>query len=299
MQTREKVREKVIKITIVIETAIIVIGFFILTDFPIKVARNVLLSGNAASPALANSEFYYNFNVDGVLEESASIDKSHSPYWWLNYGGLLIIKDGIGMTVQNNLDKFSIWRVIYDRSNPVDTDGGLHPQNIFRLFTRSSWQGIQSEAYFKINKYNLSSSPNRNASNGVFLISRFQDKNNLYYFGMRVDGEVIIKKKYAGVYYSVASTKVFSGTYNKTNPNLLPLGSWIGLRAVTENNSDGTVNLNLFIDLHNNGNWQEVLDTVDDSHSYGGLAILKEGHAGIRTDFMDVEFRDYLNVELW
>jgi len=77
------------------------------------------------------------------------------------------------------------------------------------------------------------------------------------------------------------------------------LGSWIGLRAVTENNSDGTVNLQLFIDLHNDGNWQEVLDTVDDSHSYGGLAILKEGHAGIRTDFMDVEFRDYLNVELW
>lgn len=33
-------------------------------------------------------------------------------------------------------------------------------------------------------------------------------------------------------------------------------------------------------------------EAKDDGKSYGGDAILNEGYAGIRTDFMDVEFDD-------
>jgi hypothetical protein len=36
-----------------------------------------------------------------------------------------------------------------------------------------------------------------------------------------------------------------------------------------------------------------VAEAKDDGKTFGGAAILNEGYAGIRTDFMDVEFDDY------
>ncbi|MEK7147292.1 MAG: hypothetical protein AAB806_00185, partial [Patescibacteria group bacterium] len=68
---------------------------------------------------------------------------------------------------------------------------------------------------------------------------------------------------------------------------------WIGLRSEVKTNPDNTVSVKFFIDKDKTGNWILIAEATDDGKSYGGAAILQEGYAGIRTDFMDVEFDDY------
>src|SRR3989338_3479902 len=143
--------------------------------------------------AATQSSFSYSFSVDGSLQESGSMDKSTSPFWWLNSGGLFILKDGLGMTIQGDLNAANKWNIAYASANPVDTDIGYRPQNIFRLVTKSKWQNFDQRVYFKITKLNMSESPNRNASNGFLLFNRYIDGDNLYYTGVRVDGSVVIK----------------------------------------------------------------------------------------------------------
>jgi len=263
-----------------------------------KVVRGVVLSPDrqlASVAALVQSPFYYTFRVNGVLDEAGRMDNSSSPYFWLNSGGQFILKDGIGKTVQGELNKFNKWRLAYYASNPIDTDNGYHPQNIFRLITRSKWQNFAQEMYFTINKDNLSASPNRNASNGLLLFNRYLNGNNLYYTGIRVDGTAVIKKKINGTYYTMAQKPFFSGAKydNNANPNLLPKNVWLGLKSEINTNNDGTVSIKVFVDNGKTGNWVLAAEAQDDGKIYGGSSILNGGYAGIRTDFMDVEFDDY------
>lgn len=262
-------------------------------EFPKKVAY--FADNQLASIAAAvGSPFYYNFKVDGTLSETGKIGDSSSPYWWLNSGGLFYLKDGIGKTIQGELPALNKWRLAYFLSNPVDTDNGYHPQNIFRLVTRSKWQSFRQEIYFKINKINLSQSGERNAWSGVLLFNRYQNGDNLYYAGIRVDGRAIIKKKINGKYYTLAEKPFYGGVYKRdTNPNLIPEKKWLGLRSEIKTNADGTVNIKVFIDKDKTGVWVLATEAIDDGKSYGGVSILSDGYAGIRTDFMDVEFDDY------
>lgn len=251
---------------------------------------------HASTAAVVSSPFRYTFNFDGILQEAESQQESSSPYWWLNSGARLIISNGTGKTIQNELSPNDKWRLIYLSSNPIDTDNGYHPQNLFRLITRSKWQNSQEIAYFRIIRDQLSSSPNRDAYNGLLLMSRYQDGNNLYYSGIRVDGNAIIKKKINGVYYTLASKKTFSGTYNKLlNPNLLPKNTWIGLK-IQINNTNGKVYIKLYMDKNRTGNWTLIAEAIDDG-KYGS-PLLNEGYAGIRTDFMDVEFDDFRMINI-
>ena len=264
-----------------------------------KIVRGIVLSPNnqLASVAMAvSSPFYYTFKVDGILDEAGKMDDSSSPYFWLNSGGRLYLSGGTGKTVFGELPQYSKWRLAYAASNPTDTDNGYHPQNIFRLVTRSKWQSFSQEIYFKIAKSNMSVSPNRNASNGVLLFNRYQDGNNFYYAGIRVDGTAVIKKKIDGNYYTLAQKSFYKADapYNRdTNPNFIPSQKWIGLRSEIKTNSDNTVGIKFFIDKDKTGNWALAAEAKDDGKIYGGSAILNEGYVGIRTDFMDVEFDDY------
>lgn len=246
------------------------------------------------------SSFYYNFNWLGTVEEAGSESLSRSPYWWVNSGGRMIFDGNLGKTIQGDLPATDLWRLAYAASNPIDTDNGLHPQNIFRLLTRSKWQNFRQQSLFYINKDNLSASTNRNASNGLLFFSRYLDGNNTYYTGIRVDGAAVIKKKINGTYYTMSyKSKVFPGTYNRdTSPNLLPHNKWVGMRVETKTNPDSTVTIKLFLDLENTNKWTQVLTATDDGKSYGGAPILNEGMAGIRTDFMDVSFENYSDVAL-
>lgn len=252
-------------------------------------------TAGTTTAAGVSSPFVYSFNVPGTLFEAPMMEKSTSPYWWVNSGAVLTIGNGIGETMQGDMSPLSPWHALYAKNNPTDTDLGAHPQNIFRLITRSTWQDFRQEAYFRITALNMSRSPNRNESNGLLLFERYADSANLYYAGVRVDGTAVIKKKIHGTYFTLAQKKIFPGAaYDRiVNPNLLPLGKWIGLRVETKNGNDGRVIIRLLTDIGRTGMWSPALQAVDDGESYGGKAIVSGQFAGIRTDFMDVQFSSY------
>ncbi len=238
------------------------------------------------------SPFSYPFNSTGTLHEAGSMNKSTSPYWWLNSGGKFVLGSGTAKTVHGSLPENDKWRKLYAKSNPVDTDNGYHPQNIFRLVTKSEWQNFRQQVYLRINADRLSDSPNRNASNGLLLFNRYIDGDNLYYAGVRVDGTAVIKKKVGGTYYTLAQKKILPGTYSRgSSPNLLPKNKWIGIRADVTTTSDGKTSIKFYTDIGKTGTWTLALTALDDGGQ--GKIIGGSGAAGIRTDFMDVEFDDY------
>src|ERR1051326_262521 len=151
--------------------------------------------------------------------------RSASPDWWVNSGGRFIASGGLGQTIHGELADNDRWRIAYAQSNPTDTDGGYHPPKIFRFGTRSRWRSFDQQVHFRIDRMNLSTSPNRNASNGVLLFNRYQDGQTLYYTGVRVDGAAVIKKKLSGTYTTLAYGGLFPGfgSYDRdAQPNLLP-----------------------------------------------------------------------------
>ncbi len=238
--------------------------------------------------------FIDGFQRREIIEETGEMEESIGSDWWVNSGAFLIKNGKIGKTLQGKIKKDSVWQKKYEDYNSESTDGGYRPQNIFRLVTKSKWQDFQQEVYFRIVKYNLSKSKHRNQSNGLLLFNRYLDGDNLYYTGIRVDGAGVIKKKIKGEYFTLAYEPIFNGRYDiKTNSNLLPENTWIGLKSEVVTTNDNNVNIKLFLDKEGNENWELILEVTDDNKSYGGDAILKEGYSGIRTDFMDVEFDDY------
>ena len=218
--------------------------------------------------------------------------ESPSSEWWVNSGGEFEENGpSNGATVQGALSNDSRWHKAYAASNPRDTDGGTHPQNIFRLINRHTFQNPHQHLEFDITRLNVSKSPNRNESNGVLLLSHYQDGDTLYYVGVRVDGQAVIKKKVRGTYYTMAIRPLYPGSYNRgSNPNLIPTGRLIALDGDTVTNGNGTVTLRLAVD------GTDVLETVDDGR-IGGPPIRNAGFVGIRTDFMDVEFHNYSATE--
>ena len=250
----------------------------------------------AAATAPVGSYFHYNFNTNGILDEAGSIQESWSPYWWVNSGAQLVLQNGVGKTVQGEIGAFSAWRLYYASYNPLDTDNGYHPQNIFRLVTRSMWQNFDQRIRFQITKVNMSNSEERGGWSGILLFNRYVDGDNLYYTGIRADGYAVIKKKKQGDYYTLAHERVYeadAGYERNTNPNLIPGKQWIGLRSVVQDNDNGTVDIRVYVDRIDTGAWELVAQATDDGVQYGGDAIRQKGYAGIRTDFMDVEFDDY------
>jgi len=240
--------------------------------------------------ALASSLFNDPFSVDKRVEETGSMSESKDMNWWVNSGGYFDAISSRAYTARGDLPPGSYWQKAYATSTPTDTDGGLHPQNIFRLLTRTKWQNFSQHAYFQVLKDNLSLSSNRNASNGLLLFNRYQDGDNLYYTGVRVDGALVIKKKVRGTYTTLGYKKYFAGTYNKTtNPNLLPKFKWIGVKSEVTNLADGKNNIKLYLDVGWTGVWSLVLEATDSEPSLNSA-----GYGGIRTDFMDVEFDGFL-----
>jgi hypothetical protein len=256
------------------------------------------------SPTILRT-FRDDFSGTASLQESGSPAESASPDWWLDSGGLFLRHDGYAQTVEGALPNGSRWRGEYAKSNPRDTDTGEHPQNIFRLVTKSRFRQLQQETYFRIDADELSKSPQRAASNGLLLFNRYQDGDNLYYTGLRVDGHAVIKKKQspakgvAGVYSTMAEKPVFPGSYDRNSaPNLLPKHTWIGIRSVVITKPGGSVEVQLWSDLGHEGQWQMLLTATDDGRNFGGPAITGSGYGGLRTDFMDVSFKRFSLQEI-
>jgi hypothetical protein len=254
-------------------------------------------SGASSSPVAARS-FSDDFSGNGLLREAGRMDESANPNWWVNSGAYLYFTEQGGQTIQGSLPVDDPRRLDYYQNNPSETDDGYHPQNIFRLVTRARWKSYTQQVYFKVNRYILSSDPHRQGSNGLLLFNHYLDGDNLYYTGLRVDGAAVIKKKINAMYYTLASHPVFPGSYDRdASPNLIPLDTWIGIRSVVKVNADRSVNLQVYADIGRAGQWILMVEALDSTSQYGGPPIDQEGFAGLRTDFMDVEFSDYSIVE--
>lgn len=252
----------------------------------------------AQTPTAASRQFSDSFNRRETLEEAGSMEESADADWWLNSGAYLYYNGNTAATIQGELPDKDPWRLRYFKSNPTETDNGYHPQNIFRLITRSKWQSYVQQAYYKINRYILSPDPRRQPSNGLLLFNHYQDGNNLYYTGLRVDGFAVIKKKIGGTYFTIATRQVLPGKYDRERtPNLIPTDTWIGIRSIVSTGADRAVHIQVFSDIGRTGQWALMLETEDNSQRYGGDPISQSGYAGIRIDFMDVEFSDYSIVE--
>lgn len=238
--------------------------------------------------------FSYDFRTNGTLDEAKDSASSWSPYWWVASGARLVISNGVGQTLAGDLPVSNKWNQYYAQANPVATDIGKHPQNVFQMFLRDQVLYPSEQVYVKEKTDNLGNSLNRKAWNGVSLLLRYVDSNNYYYAGMRADGGVVIKKKVDGVYKTLAYKKVFPGTYNTTTaPNLIPKGQWIGLKAVVTNEASGNPKIALYMDQGKTGSWQLAAEAIDDPNKYG-KTITASGLVGIQSDFADVEFDDFL-----
>ncbi|HZX50020.1 MAG TPA: hypothetical protein VFE94_02600 [Candidatus Paceibacterota bacterium] len=231
-----------------------------------------------------------------VIQETGGMEASDSEEWWVNSGAQVEKTESGFQTIQGELPWYSWWRIRYLLSNPVDTDNGEHPQNILRFVNKSKWENGQQTMYVRVHRLNMSASPERGAWSGIFFLHRYKDGDNLYYAGIRQDGAAVIKKKMNGVYYTMAYAPWYKeeAPYNREiNPNLIPGKQWIGLRTLITSNEDGSVLIRLLLDEEGNGSWQTALEARDEGSQYGGDPIRGEGHGGMRSDFMDMEFRDY------
>src|SRR3989344_9121604 len=59
--------------------------------------------------AAVSSSFSYQFKIDGVLTEAGSMSESWSPYWWVNSGAQMVLKNGVGKTLQGTLPTANKW----------------------------------------------------------------------------------------------------------------------------------------------------------------------------------------------
>ncbi len=225
---------------------------------------------------------------DRTVEESSPMSASKDPDWWVNSGAYFTITNGIGQTVMGKLPEKNPWRRLYATSNPEDTDGGYRPQNIARFVTRQKWGDASQEVYFRIVALNKSETGSRDASNGILFFNRYQSGDDLYYSGIRVDGRPVIKKKTGGTYVTLSYPRaVYPGKYNRTDsPNLIPEQKWIGIKSTTENVRGKTVLIRLYLDREAKGKWELIAEATDD-------VLTSDGYGGLRSDFMDVQYRGY------
>jgi hypothetical protein len=214
----------------------------------------------------------------------------------VNSGAIFVVDNGLARTASGPIYQLKKWQELYAADDPVDTDGGWYPQNIFRLINSSSNLNTKQEVYFNVERYRLSESPNRNMTNGVFVFTRYIDSQNLYLAGLRVDGTAVIKRKLNGIYQTLATVPFANSSLydSKINPNLLPTGKWIGMALESKNNSDGTVGIKFTVDLNDGKGWRVMLETTDNPAAIShGTTLLKPGRGGIRTDFLDINFKHY------
>ncbi|MHB8660434.1 MAG: LamG-like jellyroll fold domain-containing protein [Minisyncoccota bacterium] len=248
----------------------------VLLFLPFRIVTQAFSGENPFAPEIANANaaatisfpLLYTFNSAGTLYEASPMTNSTSPYLWLNSGTSMIIANGVGETGSS--------------------------QGSFRLFMRDTVQNPSAQIYVDRVADNLSNTANIHGYNGESVIARYEDANNYYYAGIRTDGAVVIKKKTNGVYQTLASKQIFPGTYNATtNPDLIPLGQWIGLKLVVATASSGEPVLSLYTDIGRTGAWHLALSVVDDPAKFGS-AVTGSGLVGVQSDYANAQFSNFL-----
>lgn len=244
----------------------------------------------------ADNSFGYQFSVNGTLSEASTVTGSSSPYWWLRRGGYLNISGGTGRTIQDELPSGDKYRLKYAQIEPLRSDNGYHPQNIFELYLKQKKGNSDQQIYVKVNEDNLAQA-NIHPWNGISLVSRYQDDGSFYFAEVRMDGKGVIKKFVDGKNYTLSQATFFSGTYDPiTRPSLIPKSKFFGIRQKTETMSNGGVKIQLLADVNGSGNWQIVTESIDGGQN--GNVIKTQGYSGIQSDYMDLEMDNYLISDL-
>lgn len=251
-----------------------------------------LILGLSPAFAVAASSWLYTFNADGTLNETNSPSGSTSSFLWLKSGGKLVISKGIGSTIQGSLPAADPWHLAYAKNAAVSTDHGTHPQNLFQMFSKTSAKDTTAQISVMRTADNLANVANRHPYNGESLIARYHDANNFYYAGIRNDGYVVIKKKSGGAYTTLAQKKILPGTYSTSNPDLIPLNKWIGLKLTVIDNASGVPTLTLSTDVGSTGTWTQQLSVADRSAPITGAGVV-----GVQSDYADAKFDNFLVAE--
>lgn len=215
------------------------------------------------------------------------MSQSADTNWWLNSGGVFYGNATGGTTGQGEFPPGSKWQVRYAARNPQDSDGGSHPQNVFRLVRRQILADPHQEMTVRLVRIHPSGSPNRNDSNGIFLLSHYLSGDRVYSAGLRVDGAAVVKKSQGRRFFTLAYRKLYPGRYDRERvQNLIPENRDITLATDVVTSPDGSVDIDLYVD------GSLVLEAVDRGGG-GDAPITQPGYVGIATDFMDAEFRGY------
>jgi hypothetical protein len=210
------------------------------------------------------------------------MEDSASPEFWVSSGARFLNDGGVGRTIQGELPPGDPWHDTYARTNPRDTDGGAHPQNVFRLVHRAPIENASDEVTFRVLGTNASASPNRNASNGVFVYLRWLGRDDAYEAGVRVDGNAVIKKKRHGTTLAIGGIFSNGAPYDRdANPSVLPARD-VHLEGRIRTRPEGSVIVRLLVD------GQLVLEAADTSDP-----ILGAGMGGVSSDFADTELRGF------
>lgn len=218
-----------------------------------------------------------------LVSESHTFSESSSKKWWLSSGGQIYFFRNKIFPLTGDLHSSDPWYVRYKKNNPKGSNEGKRPQNIFRLVNVPLKKDFTQSVYFKL-LYYAAPFPEQ-PHDGVFLMSRYVDSDNLYYYGLRVDGVVVIKKKYHGKYTTLAYKKVLPDVAL----NNIPQDKYLGLKISI--NSNGVKNhLVAYLDLGTG--FKKVFDIYDSSKDLSSF-----GKSGLRSDNMDVVFKDY-NYEI-
>src|SRR4030065_2314989 len=73
---------------------------------------------------LKAGNFIAGFGEKCLLSEAGSMEESASADWWVNSGGKMQCRKGVGKTIQKELSPSSKWRKLYKKKNSEATDRG-------------------------------------------------------------------------------------------------------------------------------------------------------------------------------
>lgn len=163
-----------------------------------------------------------------------------------------------------------------DATKPDVTSRDTTNSAVFRVVTHNAELGDVNVALrFRIERYGSTSQTPEHDWDGLHLLMRYADANNLYSLSFaRRDGTVAIKRKAEGPDADATYATLRQGQLH------VPVGTWHDLAASARNTAEGVL-LEVWID---DTRVLRALDTDVD-----GTALWSAGRVGIRGD--NVEFR--------
>lgn len=182
------------------------------------------------------------------------------------------------------------WTGVPDRgTTPNATSSNANDSSVFRLITRRD-DLYNTDVTFNLLNLGMTSFPSLPAvaTDGVHVQTRYVSQYNLYAVSVnRRDNTAVIKKKIpggpsnGGTYYNISAYRPFAIPYNQ----------WQALRVVTEDNLDGTVSIQAYI------NGVLVVGGVD-TGAVGGPPIRSAGKIGLRGDNTEFKVDDFSVMDL-